>query len=280
MMSPRVARVFPRRTTATPADPLAFVGPPGLFVPDVDEVHVSVAFTWDLPEAESLVRAWSHVAPVKLGGPATGARGQEFIPGRYLADGYVITSRGCPNRCWFCEVWRREGMVRELPIVDGFNVLDDNILACSDGHIKAVFAMLARQPGRCVFTGGLEAARLTPWVASALVELNPVQIFFAYDTPDDWDPLVGAADMMRRSGWCDRRRMRDVRAYVLCGFPGDTMPAAETRMREVVSLGLYPCAMLWTRDGKKDPAWGAFQRQWFRPAAIASALNTEQEART
>ena len=40
--------------------------------------------------------------------------GGDFVPGRYLAPGYVITSRGCPNRCWFCSVWRREGALREF----------------------------------------------------------------------------------------------------------------------------------------------------------------------
>ena len=36
-----IARVFPRRTNATPTDPLAFIGYPGLFPPEVDAVHVS-----------------------------------------------------------------------------------------------------------------------------------------------------------------------------------------------------------------------------------------------
>ncbi|MCL5103035.1 MAG: hypothetical protein M1133_02815 [Armatimonadetes bacterium] len=110
----RIARVFPRRTKATPVDDLAFYDEPGLFPPCVDEVHVSVTFTYDLPRAEHLAKAWERVAPVTIGGPATGMPGGEFTPGAYLKAGYVITSRGCPNRCWFCSVWRREGNTREL----------------------------------------------------------------------------------------------------------------------------------------------------------------------
>jgi len=34
-----IARVFPRRTRATPTDELAFIGEPGLFPPEVDAVH-------------------------------------------------------------------------------------------------------------------------------------------------------------------------------------------------------------------------------------------------
>jgi hypothetical protein len=164
-----IARVFPRRTRATPTDEYTFTGEPTWFLPLISEVHVSVAFTYDLPRAEKLARAWERVAPVKIGGPATGMPGGDFIPGRYLAEGYVITSRGCPNRCWFCSVPKREGGLRELPIREGWNVLDDNLLACSDDHIRAVFMMLRGvRHHRVEFTGGLEAARLKPWHAESL----------------------------------------------------------------------------------------------------------------
>jgi len=104
----KIIHVFPRRTNATPTDELAFVGDPTMFA-EADKVHISVTFTWDLPEAERLEKQWRHIAPVEIGGPATGQQGEDFIPGMYLKSGYVITSRGCPNRCWFCGVWKREG---------------------------------------------------------------------------------------------------------------------------------------------------------------------------
>lgn len=63
-------RVFPRRTTATPTDERAYVGNPPLFWPEADEVHVSVAFTWDRAEGERLADAWTATGlPVKIGGP-------------------------------------------------------------------------------------------------------------------------------------------------------------------------------------------------------------------
>ena len=101
MMSPKIARVFPRKTNASPEDEYSFFDAPGMFLPEIDEVHISVAFTYDLPRAEILAKAWEHIAPVGIGGPAMGEAGGEFIPGMYLKPGYVITSRGCPNRCWF-----------------------------------------------------------------------------------------------------------------------------------------------------------------------------------
>lgn len=263
----RIIRIFPRRTKATPTDPLAYFGPPDLFA-EADEVHVNVTFTYDMDRAEQLAEQWRHVAPVKIGGPATGMRGEAFVPGMYLKLGYVITSRGCPNRCWFCSVWKREGQeVRELPITDGWNVLDDNLLACSDAHIKAVFAMLKRQRKAPQFTGGLEAARMKPWIATALKELKPKQLFFAYDTPDDLEPLREAGKMLLEVGFTIASHA--LRCFVLCGYPKDSMDNARARMIEAAAAGFTPMAMLWRDEqGRTDREWRSFQREWARPAII------------
>jgi len=270
----RIIKIFPRKTAATPEDGVVNQEP--RFFDEADEVHISVLFEWDLPRAEQLAEKWRHVAPVTIGGPATGERGLAFVPGQYVKKGYVISSRGCPNKCWFCSVWRREGQkVRELPLTEGYNLLDDNILACSDSHIKRVFAML--QTGKkkykkpIEFTGGLEAARLKLWHAKALRELRPKQLFFAYDTPDDLEPLVIAGELMRSVG--QPTAGHQLRCYVLCGYPKDNFQAAEKRMRETINAGFMPMAMLYRdKTGKRDPEWMRWQRQWARPAIIAKAI--------
>jgi hypothetical protein len=265
-----IARVFPRRTNATPTDDYAFVGDPPLplFIPeDIDEVHVSVTFTWDLPEAERLARAWSRVAPVRIGGPATGMRGEDFTPGMYLKPGYVVTSRGCPNRCHFCFVPKREGReIRELPVTCGHNVVDDNLLACSFVHFEKVIVMLADQKERALFTGGLEAKRLRKIHVAMLKDLRPKRIYFAYDEPRDLAPLEEAMRLFREFNYCSRNTLH---CYVLVGYRKDTMQAAEERLNTVVGLGMTPMAMLY-RDGKKEPSgeWKRFQAAWARPAAI------------
>jgi hypothetical protein len=268
----KIARVFPRRTKATPTDDLAFVGmPPTMFPPEVDEVHVSVAFTWDIPTAEKLAYQWEQIAPVKLGGPAYGVAGGEFIPGRYLREGYTITSRGCPNKCWFCSVWKREPKLIELPIRDGWNILDDNILACSESHIRAVFAMLKRQKEKAQFTGGLEAAILQDWHIELLYDLRPQRIFFAYDTENDYEPLVVAAEKIFKAGFLSKKS-NNVRAYCLIGYPWDTFSAAETRMKAVLKTGIFPMAMVYRdeKTGERKPEWIKFAWPWSRPACISS----------
>lgn len=273
----RIIRVFPRRTRATPDDDLAVVNePPGIFH-EADEVQVSCTFTYDLPRAEWLQKQWRHVAQVRVGGPALDDAGGEFSPGMYLRHGYTITSRGCPNGCWFCDVPRREGGIRELPIRAGWNVLDSNLLACSDEHIRAVFAMLARQPHRPEFTGGLEAARLKPWHAEALRTLRPKSVFMAYDSPDDWEPLVCAARMLYGAGFTAASHV--LRCYVLIGHPRDTIAAATERLQAAAQLGLSPMAMLYRDNrGETDQFWRRFQRQWARPAIIHTSQPRLSEA--
>jgi hypothetical protein len=191
MNDKQIIRVFPRLTSATPNDELVRVNVMPTKFDIADEVHISVAFTWDIQRAEELAKQWEAVAPTKIGGVAFGERGGDFVAGMYMKKGYVITSRGCNNRCWFCSVPKREGYeLRELPIVDGWILQDDNLLACSEKHINAVFEMLKRQPKRPSFTGGLEAKLLTQDMAFRLKELKPQSLFFAYDTPNDYDPLI------------------------------------------------------------------------------------------
>jgi hypothetical protein len=228
-----------------------------------------VAFSWDLPAAERLYKEWGRIAPVEIGGPALNQRGEEFVPGLFLKEGYVITSRGCHNRCWFCSVWKREGdTIRELPVTEGHNILDDNLLACSEAHIREVFTMLARQNKRPIFSGGLEARKLKKWHVEELLKLKPKQMFFAYDAPDDREPLFEAGELLLENGFT--RPGQNLRAYVLCGFPGDTIDAAEKRFTETMRAGFLPFAMLYRgRGGERDPDWIKFTWPWMRPAAIS-----------
>ncbi len=264
-----MVKVFPRKTNATPED-AHFDGPPLWKLPEND-VHVSCTFTYDKPRAEVLADLWSKQGyNVKVGGPAYDDRGGQFVAGRYLKKGYVITSRGCNNDCWFCYTWKREGKIRELKVKTGWNILDSNLLQCSKKHIASVFAMLICQKERPVFTGGLEAALLTDWHVEMLTKIRTKSLYFAYDTPDDYEPLVRAAKMTE--GLCDSRKRM---CYVLIGSPKDTMDAAESRLKAVFNLGLTPMAMLYRDDkGETQYEWRKFQRSWARPAVIYAKNRT------
>lgn len=64
----KIARVFPRQTKATPDDKLCFLGLPKSEDLDVDEVHISIAFTYDKAIGEYMAQQWYRKGyKVKLG---------------------------------------------------------------------------------------------------------------------------------------------------------------------------------------------------------------------
>jgi hypothetical protein len=164
---------------------------------------------------------------------------------------------------------------RELAIADGWNILDDNLLACSRPHVEAVFAMLRRQGRRVEFTGGLEALSLEDYQVGLLADLKPrPNCFFAYDPGDEFETLQSAARRLLDAGFTARSHR--LRCYVLIGHPKDRFTEAEQRLRNIARLGFTPHAMLWRPNDaipsqlkwRPSAEWKGFQRLWARPAII------------
>lgn len=267
----KILRVFPQRTSHTPDDDLAFIGDPPLFRPEVDEVHVSCTFLYDKPEAERLADAWSKYYPeVKLGGPAYDDPGGEFVPGRYIKTGYTTTSRGCPRRCSFCFVPKREGNIRTLKIHPGRVIQDNNLLACPDEHVAAVFEMLSTQR-RIIFSGGVDARALKEWHVDWFKKHDTriKEFWFASDGPGVVaEPLKRAARLM--AGFTRRKK----RCYVLIGHRNESPESAEERLRKVWMAGFLPFAIFYKGEGeqRKTPRWETIQRNWSRPALTKALM--------
>jgi len=260
-------RVFPKRTKWTPTDELAFIGDPGLFLPEEQPVKISCTFTWDISECERLYRAWSvYYSDVELGGPAFGDVGDEFVPGRFIKNGVVFTSRGCPKDCPWCFVQKREGQIRELPIAQGYIIQDNNLLACSMQHVSNVFDMLRTQKHSAVFMG-LDAEFLT---LNHVILLNSVKVdrmFFAYDHNGSTYHIEKAGEMLSNYNR-DKKR-----CYVLVGYyPEDTVAKAEARLLKIWQLGFMPYVMFYRSDNmkstKKTKAWQDLTRIFSRPAIM------------
>jgi hypothetical protein len=264
-----IIRVFPRRTSYTPDDDMVFIGRPPLMRPEAKEVHISCTFTWDKPVVEDLAEDWSnYYSNVTLGGPAYDDEGEFFTPGMYVKKGVVVTSRGCPNKCWYCFVPKREGALRLLPVVDGYDIIDNNLLACPEYHITKVLDMLERQGRACRFGGGLEARLLTEEFVWRLSKIGLQQAFFAYDRPGDVEACRQAFAMMREAGFSRQK----ICCYVLVGYRGDTQAEALKRLEWVKTQGATPFAMYYQTKG------AVFVKQWIRPAAIWGQHPSVKEA--
>jgi hypothetical protein len=261
-------RVFPRRTKWTPTAELAFVGEPPL--PEIrpsdpnTPVLISCVFTWDKPIAERLYFSWKRFYHhVSIGGPAYGDPGGDFVAGRFIKEGVTITSRGCPRKCPWCVVSCREGGIRELPIVPGWIVQDNNLLACSEKHLDAVFAMLAEQKRGIVFSGGLDARLFNEHHRKLLDTIKIGELWFACDSRS------AEVDLLRVRSLLDGISIEKCRCFVLIGFGDETVSEAEARCQWILNNDFLPFAQLYRRETKTyyPPEWKALARKWSRPAA-------------
>ena len=267
-------RVFPRRTKWTPDDDLAFIGDPPLFRPAEQPVRVSCTFTWDAEESARLQMSWNRFyTDVQIGGPAFEDPGGEFKPGLFVKHGVTITSRGCTKDCDWCFVPGREGWIRELQIRDGWDVADNNLLACNRGHVEAVFDMLKRQPEPVKFSGGLDVDMLDTWHVDLLKTIRLKYAWFACDYPGAIKSVEKAADLLADFS------IEKKRCYVLVGFNGEAPAQAEKRLQQVYKLGFLPMAMLYR--GNKQKRWGKdwldLRCRWSRPAIYRTEMREATE---
>ena len=259
--------MFPRKTSYTPSDEMAFVGDPGLFRPDADEVHVSVTFTWDMKEGERLAGSWSdYYSVVRLGGVAYGMASNKFIPGMYVKDGVTFTTRGCNNNCPWCLVRKYEGKLQEIKdFTPGYIIADNNILQASREHIECVFDMLRKQKRATQFSGGIQASLVTNWFADLLKTIRVSQLFLAADTKQALRPLRKAMDILKFLG---RNKLR---VYTMIGL--ESIEDATARMEAVWQMGGMPFAQLYQPPDKYiaySREWKKLARAWSRPAIMKS----------
>lgn len=267
-------RVFPAVNNLTPDDDLVRFREPGLFDPRDVPVRVSCTFSWDKPRAEWLADLWSRFSSdIELGGPAYGDPGGEFTPGMYVKKGVVVTSRGCPKVCDFCLVPSREGHIRELKVTDGWNVIDNNLLACSEPHLDKVFEMLKRQKEPIKFSGGLDASLLRSDHLVRFAGIKLGELWFACDSDTSIEPLRAVGKMLDEAEIPLRQR----RAYVLFDPERDTLEKAEQRALAVMTAGFGPFAQIKRPDDAKtrmvaSKEWRQLAKVYCRPAAFGNRM--------
>ncbi|WP_050739548.1 hypothetical protein [Acetobacterium bakii] len=267
-----ILRIFPKKTSYTPEDRLAYY-PEGIIqapmfslFPKFDEIHISCSFTWDKDYCIKLQEQYQAFTdqPVKVGGPAFVSVAKEFTPGLYLKPNIVFTSRGCNNQCPWCIVPKIEGRLKELPICPGNIIQDNNFLQTNRKHKDKVFEMLRAQR-RIQFKGGLQPNLIDDHFIENIRSLKIDELWLACDTDQSLPAFKKACQMLVKGGF----NREKIKCYVLIG---DDMEANENRLQEVYQTGAMPFAQL-LRDftsckTEYTKVWNAFARQWQRPASI------------
>ncbi|MDO9491276.1 hypothetical protein [Acetobacterium sp.] len=272
----QILRVFPKKTSYTPEDPLTYY-PDGIIqapmfslFPKFDEIHISCSFTWDKDYCIKLQEQYQAFTdrPVKIGGPGFVSAAEDFVPGLYLKPNIIFTSRGCNNQCPWCIVPKIEGYLKELPICPGNIVQDNNFLQTSKNHKDKMFEML-RSQRRIQFKGGLQSNLIDDHFVENVRSLKIDELWLACDTDQSLLAFRTACKKLVKGGF----NREKIKCYVLIG---DDMEANENRLQEVYRMGAMPFAQL-VRDFSSykteySMEWKAFARQWQRPASIKAHM--------
>ena len=127
---------------------------------------------------------------------------------------YGFLTRGCPNKCKWCIVPKKEGAIKpymdvEEIAIDGRNeliLMDNNILA-SDHGIEQIEKIIKMNEGRkkkikVDFNQGLDARLVTDEIAKMLSRLKWIQqIRFGCDTPKQIEECEKACAMIDKHGY-------------------------------------------------------------------------------
>lgn len=262
-MNKKIIRVFPCRLPLLPTDDLVYINmpPPACAMPEHDEVHVYCIFERDKPRAETLKREWEAATdkPVIIGGPAYRTLCDNFTPGLYTwRRGVIMTSVGGGNNdCPWNMIHGFEGPIKELPVIDGHVIVDNNFLACSRAHKNNVFEMLKKQTG-ISFYGGLRCDLLDDHFIEAARSLKIGSLWLACDSDESLPAFGEAASKLIRAGFTRHQ----INAWALVGENTET---DERRLIEIYRHGAMPYAVLRAgndRAAEYSREWQKFTRRW------------------
>ncbi|MBO8161366.1 MAG: radical SAM protein [Thermosipho sp. (in: Bacteria)] len=137
---------------------------------------------------------------------------------------YGFLTRGCPRKCDFCIVSKKEGN-KSIKVADlkqfwnsqrEIKLLDPNLLACKDR--LELLDQLIESKAWIDFTQGLDIRLMTDEVIDKIKQIKIKMIHFAWDREKDSDIIIkNLINFKKKTGI----EMRKTRVYVLTNFDTD-----------------------------------------------------------
>lgn len=174
---------------------------------------------------------------------------------------FTFTSRGCPNRCPYCSVWRIEP---EIALIDNWRehlnvgkkyamISDNNLSSTPIEHLFPLLDYLAEKKIKTVFDNGFDCKHITKEMAEKLgkIKYTRTGMRLAFDRIEEDGVFQDSVKILLDNGVSKSNIM----AYVLFNF-NDTPREAFYRMSECRRLGIRPYPqqyqpLVWkTRDEK------------------------------
>ena len=184
----------------------------------VEKIYISCLFSWNRHK----VLPWlKSNCPVVVGG--SGWEESSSLPPEIEKEGprinYGYTSRGCPRRCGWCSVWKREGDFKPVhKLLDlwdhksrDITLLDNNILADQE-HFHQVCWDAYRCRIRLHFYQGLDYRFVDRAIASSLGMIRHKRYRFSFDEPKNFDKVDRCISLLADAG------IRICQWFVLVGF--------------------------------------------------------------
>lgn len=160
-------------------------------------------------------------------------------------------SRGCPNRCPFCLISIKEGVVsNKVADVSEFwkgqkeiEILDPNLLACKD-HIE-LLQQLIDTKAKINFSQGLDARFITDENAELLSTIKLSMVHFAMDLPQNNERVKKGLEIFLKHN--PKINKRNIVVYVLTNF-NTTFEQDYERINIIKSLGIKPDVRIYRKE--------------------------------
>jgi hypothetical protein len=160
---------------------------------------------------------------------------------------WVFTSRGCPNKCSYCTVWKiekerwvnpkwKDQIFMDKPFI---NILDNNLSSIELPHLIDIVDFVTKHKKRVIIASGIDCKFVTKELAEQVAKIKFVRhgMRTAFDRIEEDGIFQKSTQMLQKAGV----KAEDMFAYVLFNF-NDKPQDANYRAEECFKLKVraYP----------------------------------------